>query len=137
MVVVPLLIGRTQLTQVTKQQRGRTDCGCKCFLGVGYICVQITNEHAFNRHRGRPLVKQRARLQRSGRIGLRIIDIAHPIQITGRQQAGIDHVLLTPKLEGQVEKYVRMFLVDFAGDVADALHRSCSVIPPSYRGSGL
>ena len=68
-VAVPLLIGGTQLSQIAKQERSGTNgCG-EGFLRIRYICVKVSNQHAFHRHGGRPLIQQRTGLQRPRRSG--------------------------------------------------------------------
>jgi len=42
-----------------------------------------------------------------------IIDIAHPIEISGVNETVVDYVFLAPKLEGYIEKNIRVFEIDF------------------------
>src|SRR5208283_1491578 len=92
----------------------------KTLLNGGQFSVDIADKHALDRHGYRALVQQRARLQRAGGIRLVVVDVAQPVKISRRQQACINDMLLPPEFKRQIEKNVRMFLVDSAGNVGDA-----------------
>ena len=49
-----------------------------------------------------------------------IIHIAKPIQITRREQAVVDDVLLSPEFEGEVKQHVGMIAVNVVGHILDA-----------------
>ncbi len=120
---VPLLVCRAEIAQISKQEGRRTDFGCEAFLNARELTVDVADEHALCRHGDSSLIKQRPRLQRACGIRLVVIDVAHPVEVACRKQAGVNDMLLAPKLKSQIEKNVGMFRIYFAGDVSDPPHR--------------
>src|SRR4051794_35859751 len=82
--------------------------------------MQVANEHCFDWHRSGAGVEQLSYLERACRIWLGIVDVAHPIEISGCEKARVDDVFLSPEFESEIEQDVGMLCIDFGSHLPDA-----------------